>query len=236
MPDPEDVAVYGSRGWCRVEYFIFGLSSEISISNRTASGMDEMPPLPLFAVGSEGAVQQFKSVEFLGGDRGDMPSQGEFSFESDRSAIAALERQMFHSYGFAVIRNAVAVATADDGAPCTLDLGAKMLHDEHLEAFAVAAASGSLAKVTTLSFNANPYFKYLPMLTAMPNLKSLSLINCSSLTTIASLVSLPRLETLKLEGCSSLVALPQLPAHAKWDDDPDGVAFAAPDHLRRVRA
>ena len=43
-----------------------------------------LEPLRLFAVGSAAELQQFKVVEFLGGDRGDMPSQGVFSFESDR--------------------------------------------------------------------------------------------------------------------------------------------------------
>lgn len=32
--------------------------------------------LNLFAVGSGGTLQQFRAVEFLGGDRNDMPSQG----------------------------------------------------------------------------------------------------------------------------------------------------------------
>ena len=41
-------------------------------------------------------------------------------------AIADLERLMIHSYGFAVIHNAAAVAAAADGASCTIDLGAEM--------------------------------------------------------------------------------------------------------------
>ena len=76
---------YGSRGWCRVEYFIFGLFSEMRISRRemrisptsqrgggSGAPLVEVPPLALFASGSDGAPQQFKAVEFLGGDRGDM--------------------------------------------------------------------------------------------------------------------------------------------------------------------
>jgi len=234
---PEDIAGYGSRGWCRVEYFIFGLFSEMRISPTSQRGggsgapLVEVPPLALFASGSDGAPQQFKAVEFLGGDRGDMPSQGDFSFDTDREAIADLERLMIHSYGFAVIHNAAAVAAAADGASCTIDLGAKMLHDEHLQALAAAAAAGSFAKVTALSFNANPYIKYLPEFSGMPHLKSISLINCVALTTIASLTNLPSLETLKLEGCGSLAALPLLPRGAKWDADEDVVGFAAPEHL-----
>lgn len=230
---PEDVAVYGARGWCRLEYFVFGLYSEIQIEPSKVVE-DDLPPLPLYAVGADGELQHFKVVEFLGGDRGDMPSQGEFSFDSDRLAIATLEEQMMSSFGFAVIRNAVAVAAAAaEGASCTVDIGAKMLHDEHVQALAAAAAAGALANVTTLSFNANPYMKVLPELTGMSKLRTLSLINCSSVTTIGSLAALTSLEIVKLEGCTSLAALPKLPrANAKWDDDPDAVNFSAPAHLR----
>lgn len=233
---PEDVAVYGSRGWCRLEYFVFGLFSEISIGE-TLKGKNfegDLPPLKLYAVGANGELKHFKVVEFLGGDRGDFPSQGEFSFDSDRAAIKQLEERMMSSFGFAVVRNAVAVAAAAaEGASCTIDIGAKMLHDEHLQALAAAAAAGSLVKVTSLSFNANPHMKALPELTKMPKLRQLSLINCSSLTTIGSLAALPSLQVVKLEGCTSLAALPKLPhANAKWDDDDASFSFLAPQHLR----
>jgi hypothetical protein len=69
----------------------------------------------------------------------------------------------------------------------------------------------------------------------MPKLRQLSLINCSSLTTIGSLAALPSLQVVKLEGCNSLAALPKLPhANAKWDDDSDSASFSflAPQHLR----
>ena len=233
---PEDVAVYGSRGWCRLEYFVFGLFSEISIGETSMVVDGDLPPLKLYAVGANGELKHFKVVEFLGGDRGDFPSQGEFSFDSDRAAIKQLEERMMSSFGFAVVRNAVAVAAAAaEGASCTIDIGAKMLHDEHLQALAAAAAVGSLAKVTSLSLNANPHMKALPELTNMPKLRQLSLINCSSLTTIGSLAALPSLQVVKLEGCNSLAALPKLPhASAKWDDDSDSAPFSflAPQHLR----
>ena len=251
-------------------------SSEGAGTGRTHTEA-ETPPLPLYAVGTEGVLQHFRVVEFLGGERGDMPSQGRFSFDSDRREIAHLEDQMMSSFGFGVIRNALALAAAaKQGASCIIDIGAKMLHDEHAHALAVKAAEGALANVTTLSFNANPYVRdrgparhtrrlrphtpdtrryahrlersvccsvharrymtTLPSLTSMPRLRSLSLINCSSLTAIGSLEGLPSLETLKLEGCTSLAALPALRPGARWDDDDAAVNFSAPEHLRANQA
>ena len=86
----------GQRGWCRVEYFLFGLYSEML----AAAASRELGPLRLFAIGVAGGVQQFKVVEFLGGDRGDMPSQGTFTFADDRERIARLEDQMISAFGY----------------------------------------------------------------------------------------------------------------------------------------
>eukprot|EP00966_Prymnesium_polylepis_P099790 2310469-Prymnesium_polylepis.1 len=61
---PEDLAGYGERGWCRVEYFIFGLWSEMQPG---AESYD----LRLFAVSSVGELKHFRTVEFVGGERGD---------------------------------------------------------------------------------------------------------------------------------------------------------------------
>lgn len=77
---------------------MFGLASEM----RPGAAAQ---PLNLFAVGSGGSLQNFKFVEFLGGERQDMPSQGAFSFESDREQIQRLEDGMIAAFGHAVIEN-----------------------------------------------------------------------------------------------------------------------------------
>ena len=45
----------------------------------------------LYAAGSGGALKQFDKVEFNGED--DLPSQGELTFEGDRTSIRELEEQ-----------------------------------------------------------------------------------------------------------------------------------------------
>ena len=123
LAQPRGFCAGVDRARCRVEYFIFGLFSEMRFSQRgdetggSASGT-EVPPLPLFAVGSDGAPKQFKAVEFLGGDRGDMPSQGRFTFAADRLHVAQLEASMISAFGHAAIHNAAAACTARDGPRC----------------------------------------------------------------------------------------------------------------------
>ena len=209
---PEDVADYGSRGWCRVEYFMFGLFSEMRLG---AESFD----LKLFAAGSSGVLQQFKAVEFLGGDRGDMPSQGAFSFESDRRSIVELEDRMITSFGHAVIDNFAASGEA------TVDLGAKMLRDEHLPTLSAAINAGKFAGATTLSVNACPLITTLPDLRGMDSLRTLTCVNAHGLTMLPDLSTLPNLRIVKLENCNNLRELPQLPPGVEWEES------HVPEHL-----
>ena len=210
---PEDVAEYGSRGWCRVEYFIFGLFSEMR------PGAVAETPLKLFAVGSSGALQQFKTVEFMGGERQDLPSQGAFSFEADRAAIASLEDRMISAFGHAVLDNFAAA-----GEP-TVDLGAKMLRDEHLPTLARHVQAGRFRTATTLSFNACPLITTLPDLTGCDALRTLTCVNAHGLTSLPDLSGLPSLVNVKLENCDQLRALPRLPPGVEWDEN------HVPEHL-----
>ena len=164
--------------------------------------------LLLFASGSSGALQQFKAVEFVGGERGDMPSQGAFSFEVDRQAIARLEDRMISAFGHLAIERAAERAALGEK---LIDLGGKMLTDEHLPTLGAAIRAGHFKQATTLSFNACAWITTLPDLCGMGCLKRLSLINASALKALPDLSGLPALEVLKLENCNRLEALPLLP-------------------------
>ena len=199
---------------CRVEYFIFGLCSEMRPGALAAQDLN------LFAVGTSGALQQFKAVEFLGGDREDMPSQGQFSFEADRTAILKLEDEMTSAFGHACITNFAASGEK------TIDLGAKMLRDEHMPTLRECVASGALAATRTLSFNACPCVTALPDLAGMDSLRTLTTIGCTALESLPDLSVLPSLKHVKLEACTNLKALPKLPPGVEWD------ANHLPEHLR----
>ena len=223
---PEDVADYGARGWCRVEFFLFSLYFEMR-----HGCPDALKPLRLYAAAGGGGggggsgvaeLQQFKVVEFLGGDRGDMPSQGAFSFESDRQNIVQLEDRMISAFGHEVLKQASVAAETDP----VVDLGAKMLRDEHMPTLAALIQAGGFKAATTLSFNACPMIQHLPSLDGMDALKTLSLINAHALKTLPDLSKLPSLQHVKLEHCDQLEALPKLREGLEYVD------AHLPKHLR----
>ena len=55
---PEQIARYGKRSWCRCEFFLFSLLSEMSHYGQS--------DVRLHAVGSDGVLKQFDKVEFNG--------------------------------------------------------------------------------------------------------------------------------------------------------------------------
>ena len=120
----------------------------------------------------------------------------------------------------AVIRNA-----ADSGEP-TVDLGAKMLRDEHLPTLRKAIEEGKFKSATTLSLNACPEITTMPELNGMDSLRTLTLINAHSLQSLPDLSALPALKVVKLENCDKPKELPKLPAEVTWD------ACNVPEHLK----
>ena len=61
---PEKIAGYGSRGWCRAEYFIFSLWSAI---------VGREGEVELYAASTDGTLKRFEEVLFAGGVHNDMP-------------------------------------------------------------------------------------------------------------------------------------------------------------------
>lgn len=74
---PEDIPGYGSRGWCRCEYFIFSLAAEMR-------GRE----VPLYGIRRDGSLEQYPRVVMnSAGDTGDMPSQGALSNPDDKALL-----------------------------------------------------------------------------------------------------------------------------------------------------
>ena len=93
----EQLPIYGSRGWCRVEFFIFALTNEMARSERGVH---------LFAASTTGATRHFPKVEFAGGLRRDLPADGDLSVESDRELIHALQQTMIDAFAPAAVERA----------------------------------------------------------------------------------------------------------------------------------
>jgi len=117
---PSSIAGYGSRGWCRVEYFIFSLEAEMR--GRKAQ---------LYAIQLNGLLQQYPSLSVSG--NGDMPSQGKLSNPNDKVPVQNLEDTMIEAYGKVLVET-----KCKAGAGGRVDLYYKMIRDCHAVALCEA--------------------------------------------------------------------------------------------------
>ena len=137
---PENIAGYGSRGWCRAEYFIFSLWSAI---------VGREGEVELYAASTDGELRRFKEVVFEGGAANDMPEQGDFSVEADRAVVKGLQDSMIRAFVPAVIRQKC------EGKPKEVVLSSKMLLAEHVPVLVRQIEGGALAECTYLRLGAN---------------------------------------------------------------------------------
>ena len=140
-----------------------------------------------------------------------------------KRAVAALESLVISAFGHAALRRAAEAVAAGDAC---VDLGAKMLRDEHLPTLRTLVESGAFNSATTLSFNAISSLTTLPDLTGLDALRTLTMVNCTGLRRLPDFSGLPSLQTVKLENCRQLEALPALRPGLEWDDN------FLPEHLR----
>ena len=85
---PDAIPEYGGRGWCRGEFWTFGLWSDMA-------GQKEVQ---LWAVTNDGKMKQYETVEVYG-DKA-MPSGGELTNEADRALIKReVEEPLIGPYG-----------------------------------------------------------------------------------------------------------------------------------------
>jgi len=120
-PDyPERIPGYGSRGWCRCEYFIFSLAAEMR--GREAQ---------LYAIERDGSLWQFPKVKVDG--KGDMPSQGALSNPNDKALVQDLEDKMIEAYVPVIVES-----MCKAGAGGEVNLQYKMIRDSHAKALCEA--------------------------------------------------------------------------------------------------
>jgi len=117
---PDEIPGYGSRGWCRVEYFIFSLAAEMR--GRAAL---------LYGIARDGPLKQYPKVMMSG--NGDMPSQGALSNPNDKALVQDLEDTMIKAYGKVIVE-----LKCKAGAGGLVELRGKMLRDCHAEALCEA--------------------------------------------------------------------------------------------------
>ena len=132
---PQAIPGYGSRGWCRAEYFIFSCWAEM---------MGQQPQL--YAILRDGRLERYREVKVWGEE--DMPTGGDLSNPADREAIKKLEDDMIDAYGHGVI--AKEFKGAKEGGK--VNLSSKMLRDAHVPTLFAAVDK---SRVGTLELGRN---------------------------------------------------------------------------------
>jgi len=131
---PELIPGYGSRGWCRAEYFIFSMAAEMR--GRRAQ---------LYAIHRNGSLVQYPKVEVSG--HNDMPSQGALSNPNDKALVQDLEDTMIEAYGKVIVE-----IKCKAGAGGKVQLSQQLLRACHAEALCEAV---NKYEVTVLSLGSN---------------------------------------------------------------------------------
>merc|ERR1740115_274791 len=117
---PEYLPAYGSRGWCRIEYFVFGLLAEMR-------GHE----VQLYAILLDGALNRYPEVKV--GSESLMPSGGALSNPNDKALVTSLEDKMIEAYGTALVELKCKAAGGKK-----VDLSRKMLRPQHVGALFAA--------------------------------------------------------------------------------------------------
>jgi len=126
---PENIPGYGSRGWCRVEYFVFSLLAEMQ---------GREGEVPLYAILRGGGLNQYQEVVVNG--EGDMPSQGALSNPDDQALVRSIEDAMIEAFGKAIV-----APKCRAGAGGVVDLSRKMLRACHVDALVAAVEECKVA-------------------------------------------------------------------------------------------
>ena len=102
---PELIPGYGSRGWCRVEYFIFSLAAEMrGREAQVHAVIDDFVPgtgVPLYGIRRDGSLYQYPLVMVT--EEKEMPSHGALSNPADKVLVQDLEDTMIEAYGKVIV-------------------------------------------------------------------------------------------------------------------------------------
>jgi len=137
--EPHMIPHYGTRGWCRVEFFIFALW--MSMLGREGE-------VPLYAIARETCVrsgrrlEQYERIAYDG--NGDLPSDGALSNPNDAAAVKLLEDTMIEAHGKAIV---VHECKEKAGSCETVYLRAKLLRGSCVPALAKAVNEHKIVKL-----------------------------------------------------------------------------------------
>jgi hypothetical protein len=133
---PNDIPGYGTRGWCRVEYFVFSLLAEMQ---------GKEGQVQLYAIQRDGRLHQCEKVGMV---ESMMPSRGALSNPDDKALVKGLEDRIIDVYGHAIVEHKC--SKAEEGE--LVELQCKMLRPQHVESLMAAV---NKYRVTELNLDGN---------------------------------------------------------------------------------
>jgi hypothetical protein len=153
---PHQIPGYGTRGWCRVEYFIFALLAEME--GKVAEWEDypggklvKGTGVQLYAIQRGGELKQYPKVVFTGTD-GDLPSQGDLSNPKDAPLVKGIEDKMIDSFGHAIVERFCGKAKEGE----KVDLRCKLLRPQHVGSLMAAVEKHQVAELDLRSNQLGP--------------------------------------------------------------------------------
>merc|ERR1740133_493683 len=129
---PDHLPAYGSRGWCRIEYFVFGLLAEM-----------QGHEVHLYTILLDGALHRYPKVQVR--SEKDMPSGGALSNPNDKALVTELEDKMIEAYGTALVELKCKAAGRK-----AVDLIRKMLRPQHVGALFAAVERYQIAELNLM--------------------------------------------------------------------------------------
>merc|ERR1740130_1116292 len=183
---PENIPGYGTRGWCRIEYFVYSLLAEM-----------QERVVRLHAIQLDGTLNPYPQVKVEGEQY--MPSGGDLSNPDDKALVKSLEDQMVEAYGNALVQAKCKAAGGE-----TVDLSKKMIRPVHVDALFAAVERYKVAvlKLDTNQLGATGAVKLAAALKTNATVTSLSLgdnrIGDEGATKLAAILNKTKLTNLNL--------------------------------------
>jgi len=159
--DPSYIPAYGSRGWCRVEYFIFALLAEMSGKLAETSKNERYTGLyvkggyvkgtgvQLYAIYRDGQLLQYPAVKFPE-MKEKLPSLGALANLNDASLVKKIEDQMIDAYANTLVEDLCGKVESTRGASqeqAMVMLDHKFLRPQHVGPLMAAVERHQVAKL-----------------------------------------------------------------------------------------
>lgn len=135
---PQNIPGYGTRAWCRLEFFVFSLLAEMQgrVMQRDAKGKHvKGTGVQLYAIKRDGELKHYPYVQFV---EKWMPSGGRLTVPADASLIKSVEDRMIDAYGHALVEIKCKAGPTETVYGMMVDFTKCMLRKQHVQSLMAA--------------------------------------------------------------------------------------------------